>query len=723
MLCLPLTAQHNVIEPTYKTDYTFAIVVDSQTFEACKKEITAYRNAIENEGKATYILYDLWESPQQVRTALKDLYTNKNLEGAVFVGDIPIPMIRRAQHLTSAFKMDQEAYPMYDSSVPSDRFYDDFDLQFEFVAQDSIHSNYYYYNLRGDSPQRLTCDIYSGRIKPSLKGKEGYAQVKHYLNKVVAEKKAVNPLDCVVSYTGSGSYSNSLTAWKDETITLGEQIPNAFKSAEGARFYMFYMYPRDIKDIIIDELRRPNLDLMLFHEHGMPERQYLTHTAPGTSEKSYYETARLQVRQYLRGIERRSRMTRAEAQEELQKEYGLDSTWFHGIDDPEQIAADSLTDLRTGIVLEDIPEIAPNPRMVIFDACYNADFREDDFIANSYIFSEGKNIVCFGNSVNVLQDKSASDLIGMLSAGYSIGQWAMHINILESHIIGDPTFRFSASEQEIMPCIHESDTKYWLNVLDTDYPADIHSLALYKLFELEYPEMSSLLLETFLTSPFYTQRLQCMHLLAYYYDDNYATLLKHAANDPYEFIRRKAVYYMGRVGRNEFVPYIVELAMRDNMTERVAFNVTFSAHHLSFPVLRTAFKKAIDKADYLYDKEGYRAEVEEMLDRSERTLASCWNALVDKNAPSRTRDIYISMLRNNPFPLLAEDALVVLNDTSEPLDLRINVAEALGWYVRSMNRESIIHGCKRILAETPDLEPELTSEITKTINRLNAYMR
>jgi len=121
MLCLPLTAQHNVIEPTYKTDYTFAIVVDSQTFEACKKEITAYRNAIENEGKATYILYDLWESPQQVRTALKDLYTNKNLEGAVFVGDIPIPMIRRAQHLTSAFKMDQEAYPMYDSSVPSDR--------------------------------------------------------------------------------------------------------------------------------------------------------------------------------------------------------------------------------------------------------------------------------------------------------------------------------------------------------------------------------------------------------------------------------------------------------------------------------------------------------------------------------------------------------------------------------------------------------------------------
>ncbi len=85
--------------------------------------------------------------------------------------------------------------------------------------------------------------------------------------------------------------------------------------------------------------------------------------------------------------------------------------------------------------------------------------------------------------------------------------------------------------------------------------------------------------------------------------------------------------------------------------------------------------------------------------------------------------MYISVLRNNPFPLLAPDALQVLSDPSEPLALRMDVAEALGWYVRSFNREEIVRSCKQILADHPQTEPELASEITKTINRLNAYMR
>ena len=82
--------------------------------------------------------------------------------------------------------------------------------------------------------------------------------------------------------------------------------------------------------------------------------------------------------------------------------------------------------------------------MVIFDACYNADFREDDCMATRYILTEGSGtIVSFGNSVNVLQDKSSSDLLGLMAVGCRIGEWARMVNILESHIIGDPTFRFT----------------------------------------------------------------------------------------------------------------------------------------------------------------------------------------------------------------------------------------------------------------------------------------
>lgn len=39
----------------------------------------------------------------------------------MFVGDVPVAMVRKAQHLTSAFKMDEE-HDWFESSVPSDRF-------------------------------------------------------------------------------------------------------------------------------------------------------------------------------------------------------------------------------------------------------------------------------------------------------------------------------------------------------------------------------------------------------------------------------------------------------------------------------------------------------------------------------------------------------------------------------------------------------------------------
>lgn len=105
----------------------------------------------------------------------------------VFVGDIPIPMLRKAQHMTSAFKMDEKNNDWRDSSVPSDRFYDDFDLQFDFLKQDSVENNFFYYNLAIKSPQQIRCDIYSARVKAVDNGEEPHAQISRYFKKVVAE--------------------------------------------------------------------------------------------------------------------------------------------------------------------------------------------------------------------------------------------------------------------------------------------------------------------------------------------------------------------------------------------------------------------------------------------------------------------------------------------------------------------------------------------------------
>lgn len=80
----------------------------------------------------TFIVYNEWNKPEDVKKVIVKLYKKDKLEGVVFVGDIPIPMLRKAQHMTSAFKMDEKNNDWRDSSVPSDRFYDDFDLQFDF---------------------------------------------------------------------------------------------------------------------------------------------------------------------------------------------------------------------------------------------------------------------------------------------------------------------------------------------------------------------------------------------------------------------------------------------------------------------------------------------------------------------------------------------------------------------------------------------------------------
>ncbi len=149
--------------------------------------------------------------------------------------------------------------------------------------------------------------------------------------------------------------------------------------------------------------------------------------------------------------------------------YHIDSTWFAGAFDNEQMIKDSMTEISMGIVLKDIPNIKPNPRVVIFDACYNGDFREDSFIAGEYIFAAGKTVIGIGNSVNVLQDKSASDMLGLMGLGYSVGEWAQLTNILESHIIGDPTFHFAASpaisEEPFngRPDMRSNDSAYWLD--------------------------------------------------------------------------------------------------------------------------------------------------------------------------------------------------------------------------------------------------------------------
>lgn len=695
----------------------FAIIIDNETYAACKADIENYRTVLESEGFSAVVVARVWSDPVQVKDVLHNMYLNDGLEGAVFIGNIPIPMIRDAQHFTSAFKMDQELYPFKSSSVPSDRFYDDFDLKFDYQGHDCDDPMFHYYSLRHDSPQYIQSDIYSGRIKPTKKGEEGYRQVREYFTKLLAERKKENPLDVITSYTGEGSFSNSMTAWKDEGHLMREQFPYAFKDKNSVKFLFFAMEPY-MKDMVTDELRRDEMDLMLFHEHGMPDRMYLTAMPYSKGADEYSEAARRVFRQMLR--RKKSDEERVQAIAEWAAHYRIDSTWFTGAFDKEGLEKDSLEDLRTGIILEDVPVIAPNARMVIFDACYNGDFREDNYIAGEFIFGGGKTLVTFANSVNVLQDKSSSDLMGMLGMGFCVGEWAREINILESHIIGDPTMRFSGKKASAID-LNSKDTGYWTGVYENEEHPDLKGLALHKLFQLDYKGMPEFLTSVYFSSPWYSVRLQVYHLLQYYKGDSFANLLEYSAYDPYEFIRRKSIFSMGRIGHDRYIPHLASVYLNEYLDERVHFNAVFSFDLMDTGKLEQEVREQLDANSSYLDKVAVWNDFKAKID-SRKRIASMADDVTNKEKSLKTRLSSVRSLRNNAYHGKVDDFLKVVTDQSEEEALRVALAEALGWFTLSRNRDAIVSAFKEVAAN-PQTTAKLKEELLKSAARIEVYMR
>ncbi|MBE6280509.1 MAG: hypothetical protein E7095_00370 [Bacteroides sp.] len=713
MLCGALALQaQTFVKPTMKVKETsFAVITDKGTYQACEAEFKAYQEILGDEGLPTFIVYNDWRKPEDVKKVIAKLYKKNNLEGVVFVGNVPIAMIRKAQHMTSAFKMDESKYPWRDSSVPSDRFYDDFDLQFDYLKQDSAETNFFYYNLAIESPQKIQCDIYSARIKAIDNGEDPYAQISRYLKKAIAEHKSGNKLDQFFSYTGDGSYSNSLVAWTPEVHTIREQMPKVFDREGRARFmrYNFSDYP---KDDVINMLKREDLDLSIFHEHGLPERMYLSGSAATQTWNSHMDA----MKYYWRGLARRYENRPKDFKDMLERmhnKYGLDSTWISGWNDPKVIEEDSLRNLRTGIILPEVTQMKPNSRMVIFDACYNGDFREKDYIAGRFIMSEGKCVVTFANSVNVLQDKMANEMLGLLGMGARVGQWAKLTNILESHITGDPTIRFKSINEVDCDALLKApyNEAQMLELINSPY-ADVQNLALHRLYRNKYAGISDLLRKTYETSPYMMTRFTSLALLEKLNDKNYQEVLLLSINDSYEFIRRTTIRMMQHIGLNEYIYPQIKNYVEDNLSERVAFNVELGLHVFDEAAVNAAIEKVMAETHIAIDKDKFR----KALERSGRNR-SMQKELVDKNTAERWRLTYCNSLKNYMAHAGVDGFINILKDNTESDQLRIRLLQALAWFTHSYRKADIMQTCDQ-LAKDKKLSAELREEAKRTYYRL-----
>lgn len=723
-----ITALSFFVAPVMVLANSFAIVIDRTTYSKAKDAVENYRKAVEHDGLKTYLIAAEWANPSQVRDSLKALYNrDKTLEGCVLVGDIPIAMIRNAQHMTTAFKMNEQTFPIRESSVPSDRFYDDLHLKFKYLSQDKEDSALYYYKLTEDSPQRLNPNFYSARIRyPEGKNGDKYQAIADFLNKAAKAKYAQpNKLDQVVSYNGASYNMDCLMVYMDEEKAYRENFPLAFQNGTGFKHWNFRMN-HAMRNYLLSELKRDGIDVFMFHEHGAPDQQLVNGNEACQETSSRLASVKREIYSHTK-----KRAKKGESLDSLQQmfsvKFGLAAGFWDDYANAEYWKKDSIAHAESYISLPDLENIVSNPTFVMFDACYNGSFQDKDQIAGRYIFNPGSTLVVQGNTRNVLQDRWTIEMIGLLSHGIRVGQYNKLVATLEGHLIGDPTVRFApiSANTVSMDIMTKADNrKYWNRLTKSKYP-DIQSLALRMLADCDFglsegnekarAATSAMLLSTFRTSPFNTVRMEALKMLSRYGGEYFTEAVRLGLNDPYERIARSSADYAGRIGDVSLLPDIVRVLFEDEDRIRIQYQLNTSL--FLFPK-----EKVIDEV-HRYLSASNRMDKKAEMEKAVGSIADNFafrdrgdSVIMDAKAKTDKRISAIRFLRNNPRTQSLDTYLAFLNDTSVPQNLRVLMAEALGWFDLSCRKADIRSFIRKMLVEgQPD---ELKEELLQTLERL-----
>lgn len=261
--------------------------------------------------------------------------------------------------------------------------------------------------------------------------------LKSYLQKVINVKKQNKKslINNISSVRGYGYVSESKISWATDYLELREHFPNSFMPNCWVKFMDFdSSWP--MKNSLLSEVQRDNLDIMLFHNHGDNLLQNINEGEASNSIKTSKENIKI----YLRS-EIRSAIKNGEKKEDVvdyyMKQLDVPRNWCEEAMDTSLIKKDSIYYSQLDISINDILGVSPNALFVMLDACYSGAFQEGEYIAGAYIFNSGKTIVTQGNTVNVLQDKWSSEYIGLLSLGLRIGHWHKYVQSLETHLFGD----------------------------------------------------------------------------------------------------------------------------------------------------------------------------------------------------------------------------------------------------------------------------------------------
>lgn len=700
----------------------FAIVIDQKSLNEAKSEVEAYAKAIEQtHNLRVYTVVDRWGVPDSIRAELQRLNALKTepIVGTVLIGDIPVAMIRDGQHLTSAFKMVQ-TQPRKDSSIPSDRFYDDFNLKFNYLDRDS-DANYFYYSLAAEGAQRIHPNIYSGRIRPTdAFGTNRYDKLRAYLRKATAAKQQQRTLQKMFYFSGHGYISDSKVARIDEKVAWQEHFPQLRDGRRNRISYMDHSDFNPVKEHVMGEVMRTDLDLAVLHHHGSWDTEYFNAIDRPYTVKAAKEYIRKNVRQHVVSAKERGRDWE-KTQGELKERFDLSDSWMSDIFDPELNRQDSIEDAALDLHLEDFAFYGyqPNAPVVVIDACYCGSFHRDDCIANEYIFQPGGTVAVVGNTVNVLQDKWSDRLIGLISLGGCVGDIARFSTYLESHVIGDPTYRFASAEKQldIDHLIHENKAATWRKLLKSPQ-ADLQCLAIEQL-AVAGAISSAELRRIYETSESGLVRLMAMLRISELRDDNAIAVIQQGTQDAFELAQRQAVRLIHESGDERLIPSLIALSIENNTSDRVNFDASTALGVLPKDKLMAEFARQWDSpAVQTVHKDSTRAVIARAIEHSADFRAGTLNEL-DTLTNEKEIRFAIRSQRNDMVHAYVPFLLQYIDRPTTNVEQQVTVIEALGWHKQSYQTPVIAERMQAI-SNDPKYAPEVRSEALKTYNRLNA---
>ena len=654
-----------------------AVVVDPATRQALAADVDAFVQSMELVGKRGILVVDRWNQPDSIRAELKRLYDTDGLEGAVLVGNIPIPMVRDAHHLTTAFKMNPSR-DWQDSSVPSDRLYDDFDLRFDYLKQDAEKPQLHYYSLRFDSPQVIHCDIWTSRIKPpQIPGQTATEAIAQYLRKAVkAKAEPRTPIRNVLHFAGRSYNSDAFQARIDEKVALQEQFPRL--GAEHGTRIDFVNFNRDkvVRTRLMALLALERYDLAILHHHGEPDEQLLSGASPASMPKELLGAAQTYFRNKIR-----SAKDPEATKQRYMKEYDLPESFF--ADSPEKAFADSTYYAEMNLYIPDLYGYTSNARVILLDACFNGSFNNDDYLAGYYVFNPGGTMVVKANTVNTLQDTWTNELLGLLDQGACVGNWAKGQLTLESHLLGDASWRFADStpkyDADQALTARKGDNRYWRKLLASDV-ADLKALAIKQLAENgAIPPQELIAIER--DDPHAVVRLAAFMALKRHPDAHLTEAIRLGLEDSYELLQRLAALTAAVNGDPALAETVRSLLADPATSERVFFQLK-GGEEAFFPTERT-------KQEY--------------------------DALTDPATPFKQKRSTVQVQRNACNPFCVEPMFAWLASCDDAAQ-RVAIAETLGWYRYSYLRDEIASRCRDLLATESD--DAVRAELAKTVRRL-----